>query len=195
MALHKLVRLASKFVKNLLNNQLYSNMHFHNILHTQYVVNAVTEICFQCKISDHEMAILKTAAWFHDTGYCYAYSGHEDSSIGIVATFLKQEDANPEFTNDVIACIESTKMPQSPKNLLQQIMCDADMFDLADNDYPTYAAQLRSEWELILNKRYSDEEWRQTNLNMLIQHKYFTNYGKTVLQEHKLANIDKLLQQ
>jgi uncharacterized protein len=98
-----------------------------------------------------------------------------------------------QFIDEVTGCIAATKMPQSPQNLLQQIMCDADMFHLADDNYPGYASRLRTEWELILNKQYSDEQWRQINLNMLIQHKYFTDYGKIVLQEHKLANIDKLL--
>lgn len=193
MALYKLVRLAAKFSKDLLNTHLSKNMHFHNLSHTQYVVNAVTEIGFKCKISDLEMVIVQTAAWFHDTGYCYAYLGHEDNSIGIAATFLKQVDAAASFTNEILACIEATKMPQAPQTLLQQIMCDADMFHLADDDYPAYAERLRSEWDLVLNQRYTDEQWRKTNLNMLIQHKYFTDFGKTELQEHKLTNIDVLL--
>ncbi|MGY4537868.1 uncharacterized protein ACVW0P_002287 [Mucilaginibacter sp. UYNi724] len=193
MALYKLVRQAAKFSTNLLSNQLPPNMRFHNLLHTQYVVNAVTEIGFNCKLNDRDMAVVQTAAWFHDSGYCYAYLGHEDNSIGIAATFLKHEDAEGSFTDEVVACITATKMPQSPQNLLQQIMCDADMFHLADDDYPAYASRLRTEWELVLSQRYSDEQWRQTNLNMLIQHKYFTDYGKTTLQQHKLANIDKLL--
>jgi uncharacterized protein len=91
MALYKLVRLASKFSKNLLNNHLSKDMHFHNLL--------------------------QTAAWFHDTGYCYAYIGHEDNSIGIAATFLKQENTYGDFTEEVMACIAATKMPQSPQNL------------------------------------------------------------------------------
>jgi uncharacterized protein len=193
MALYKLVRLAAKFSKTLMTNQLSSDMHFHNLLHTQYVVNAVTDIGCHYRITDRDMAIIKTAAWFHDTGYCYAYTGHEDSSIGIAATFLKQENCDAQFVDEVIGCITATKMPQSPQSLLQQIMCDADMSHLADVDYPAYASRLRTEWELALNKQYSDERWRQINLNMLIQHKYFTDYGKIVLQEHKLNNIDKLL--
>jgi uncharacterized protein len=94
MALEKLVQQAAEFVKNLLNRQLSQNMHFHNLLHTQNVVNAVTEIGIHSKISNLEMAVIQVAAWFHDTGYCYAYNGHEDSSIGIAATFLKQEDCD-----------------------------------------------------------------------------------------------------
>lgn len=193
MALYKLVRQAAKFSKTLINNQLPSNMRFHNLLHTEYVVNAATTIGRHYRISDHDMAIIKTAAWFHDTGYCYVYNGHEDSSIGIAATFLKQENCNGQFIDEVTGCIAATKVPQSPQNLLQQIMCDADMSHLADDDYLAYASRLRTEWELALNKLYSDERWRQINLDMLIQHKYFTDYGKIVLQERKLINIDKLL--
>jgi uncharacterized protein len=194
MALYKLVRLASKFSRNLLSTKLSQNMHFHDLLHTQYVVNAVTEIGFRCKITDREMAIVQTAAWFHDTGYCYEYMGHEDNSIRIVSIFLMQENADATFTDEVLGCINATKMPQSPQNLLQQILCDADMFHLADDDYQSYAEQLRNEWELILNQRYTDEQWRQTNLEMLVGHKYFTAFGRTFLQEYKLANIDELLQ-
>jgi uncharacterized protein len=89
MALYKLVRLASKFSKNLLNNHLSKNMHFHNLL--------------------------QTAAWFHDTGYCYAYIGHEDNSIDIAAILLKQDDTYGDFTEEVMACIAAIKCHNLPR--------------------------------------------------------------------------------
>jgi uncharacterized protein len=193
MGSEKLFNNAAKFVKALLDRQLPQNMHFHNLQHTQYVVNAATQIGLQSKISKEEMTIIKIAAWFHDTGYCYAYTGHEDNSIAIAATFLKQENCDENFINKVVACINSTKIPQNPQSLLQEIMCDADMFHLADDAYLDFALRLKMEWEVKLDKKYSDGEWKELNLNLLIKHKYFTQYGKSVLQNHKLSNIDKLL--
>lgn len=185
--------MAAEYAKAMIEERLPENMFFHNLLHSQYVVNAVIEIGLKCGISEREMAVVQIAAWFHDTGYCYVYSGHEDRSMSIATTFLTQNNADADFIREVLGCINATKMPQLPQSLLQQIICDADMFHLADDHYPDYAARLRSEWEHALNKRYSDQAWHQTNLNLLIRHKYFTNYGETVLQEHKLANINKLL--
>jgi uncharacterized protein len=193
MASAILIRRASSFVTSLLSGQLPAEMYFHNLMHTQDVVNAAEEIGRNSGVDKKEMDIVKLAAWFHDTGYCYAYTGHEDNSIAIAATFLKQQNCDEDIINGVMDCIVSTKMPQLPQNLVEQVMCDADMFHLAKDDYLNYALRLRMEWEAKLPKKHTDEEWRELNLNWMIRHKYFTKYGQTVLQEKKLANIDRLL--
>jgi predicted metal-dependent HD superfamily phosphohydrolase len=168
-----------------MEENLPPTMYFHNLGHTQRVVNAAIEIGGHCKLKRQELNILIVAAWFHDTGYLYHYKGHEDTSMIIAGTFLMQHHYNNEFIQQVWDCIEATKIPQSPKNLIQQIICDADMRHFALENYPDFASDLRQEWEVHLDKRYSDEEWRSLNLRALQHHKYFTEYGKTVLQEAK----------
>jgi uncharacterized protein len=115
MAFISLVKKAEAYVTTFITNNLPANMHFHNLQHTQYVVNAATEISLRSNLTKQEMVTVKLAAWFHDTGYCFAYSGHEDGSIAIAATFLSQQKCNDEQINIVINCIAATRIPQNPK--------------------------------------------------------------------------------
>ncbi|MDB5148878.1 MAG: hypothetical protein JWQ57_2898 [Mucilaginibacter sp.] len=170
-------------------------MYFHNLGHTQRVVYAAIEISAHGKLKRQELTILTIAAWFHDTGYLYHYKGHEDTSMIIAGTFLMQHHYNNDFIQQVWDCIEATKVPQSPKNLIQQIICDADMHHFASPDYLKCAHNLKMEWEIYLGKQCSDEEWYNVNLNLLQQHQYFTEYGKTVLQAGKEKNIELMKKQ
>lgn len=187
------LRLSEEYVKKLLADHLPDEMFFHNLIHTNLVVKAACEIGAACVLKSEELTILQISAWFHDTGYCYIYEGHEEKSVSIAATFLKQLKADEEFINNVTGCINATCMPQKPENLMQQILCDADMYHLSVDRYPTYAENLRKEWEAIMGKSYSDREWQELNVAMLVNHRYFTDYGQTVLQQNKLKNIHLML--
>jgi len=188
-----LVRLAADHAREILETQLPPHMYFHNLTHTQNVVSAVKEIGGQSRLGNIEMMGLEIAAWFHDTGYCYTYNGHEETSCAIASTFLVQNKCGENFINEVAACIMATRVPQNPQNLQQQIICDADMFHLAQDDYVYQASQLRLEWAHQLNKHFTDKDWTGTNISLLMKHDYFTSYGKTTLQPGKLKNIDRLL--
>ncbi|MFC0512771.1 hypothetical protein ACFFGT_01130 [Mucilaginibacter angelicae] len=190
-----IVKRAAAYVTSLMEENLPPTMYFHNLGHTQRVANAVIEIAAHSKLKKQELTILTVAAWFHDTGYLYHYKGHEDTSMIIAGTFLMQHHYNNDFIQQVWDCIEATKVPQSPKNLIQQIICDADMQHFASPDYLKCAHNLKQEWEVHLNKQCSDEEWHKVNLNLLQQHQYFTEYGKTILQAGKEKNIELMKHQ
>ncbi len=187
------VRLSENYVKMLFKETLSNDIFFHDIVHTSLVVKAACEIGASCGLKKQQIAILQIAAWFHDTGYCYVYHGHEEKSIEIAATFLRQINADEKFINSVTECIAATKMPQKPDNLMQQILCDADMYHLSIDQYLSYAENLKNEWQSKLGMYYSDSEWKELNVAMLGNHKYFTPYGQTILQKNKIKNIERLL--
>jgi uncharacterized protein len=188
----KIVKDAATFVKKLFDKELPAGMYFHNLEHTNNVVQAVTEIMSD-RLTTMEQTIVLLAAWFHDCGYCRTYIGHEDCSILIATTFLNEQRCDITLIVQVTACIAATKVPQKPQNLLQEILCDADMAHLAKNNYIDYANRLKQEWQVHLNKHFSEKQWRELNLELLTQHKYFTTYGKNVLEVEKHKNIERLL--
>lgn len=185
-----IVQKAAAYVKMLMKNSLPATMYFHNLQHTQYVVDAAIEIAKQSGLNRDQTTIVKVAAWFHDTGYLYHYKGHEDTSMVIAGTFLVQHQYGNDFIQQVWDCIEATKVPQSPKNITQQVICDADMRHFAAETYRDFAEKLKREWVVHLDKRYTDVEWQDLNIYTLRHHQYFTDYGKTVLQALKQKNIE-----
>ena len=76
-------------------------------------------------------------------------------------------------------------MPQSPKNNLEEILCDADMFHLSHPTYEQSQVLLREEWWLTLGHERTDQEWELENDTFLLEHTYFTRYGKEELQCRK----------
>jgi hypothetical protein len=74
------------------------------------------------------------------------------------------------------------------------VLCDADFYHFSRPDYSKFEKSLRKEWETCLNLFYTDEQWNALNLEMLTTHEYFTAYGRTVLQQRKQENINKLKQ-
>jgi uncharacterized protein len=184
-----MVRKVSGYVTSLMKKHLPETMYFHNLQHTSEVVEAATLIATNSGLNRTDIAIIKIAAWFHDSGYIYNYRGHEESSMAIAGTYLMQYGIGNSFLQAVLDCIEATKMPQCPKNHLQQVMCDADMYHLSQNYYTGHAQKLKKEWDVYLEHHYTQDEWNRINLNLLQSHRYFSPYGREVLENLKQDNI------
>ncbi|MGB1243250.1 MAG: HD domain-containing protein [Chitinophagales bacterium] len=185
--LQKVARFASKLLKTALPNSLV----FHNHQHTWEVVHAAYEIGKNSGLEEDELEILMIAAWFHDIGHTIQYKGHEDASIKIATEYLEKIDYPAEKTRQVLECIEATRMPQNPTNLLQRVMCDADLYHFTLPNYTTKKELLRKEWELVFKKIYSDKAWNEMNLDFLKMHHYCSEYGEEVLSKRKDKNIDR----
>lgn len=183
---------SEKFVREFLNENLPEERCFHNIDHAQDVVCAVQEIGRPCSLSVDDLRIVSVAAWFHDTGYCYDFAGHEESSIDIADGFLSSENCSRPFIEKVQECIWATRMPQYPDSLLEQVICDADLYHFSKANYDDYSRKLRKEWAAVDGRNYSDRDWSLTNLKFLTIHCYHTPYGKDVLTSRKQENIQKL---
>ncbi|MBC7615754.1 MAG: HD domain-containing protein [Pedobacter sp.] len=192
MNLNHLVDLSSRFVAALFANELSEKLSFHSAHHTQNVVIATKEIGIHAGLTREELDLVTIAAWFHDTGYTKGYDGHEQLSVHIARDFLTENGLEAQQIECITSCILATRFPQFPKNTLEMVLCDADFYHFSRNNYTEFEASLRKEWEICLNLYYTDRQWNALNYDMLKTHRYFTDYGQTVLQERKQKNIVKL---
>src|SRR3990170_4083582 len=100
-----------------------SNVVYHNLSHTEAVVSNAAKIARHYQLGEKDTFIVTTAAWFHDAGY---FTGdpfdHETRGADAAAEFLKTKGIDDEIIEAVRSCILATRMPQSPKNLLEQIV-------------------------------------------------------------------------
>ena len=178
-------------------NQLYTRpmsscLFFHTFTHTLEVLKASKEIGLHLNLTPEEREIIWIAACFHDTGYKHTYVGHEQESKRIAYQFLTGIRYGAEKIEQVLRCIEATRIPQKPQTLLEQVLCDADLYHLSIRSYKQKEAQLRKEWECVFNKKYTDREWNSENLKFLAGHHYFTVYGKNILQPKKQIYVEEL---
>lgn len=192
MAEHNIIQLVGDYVLGLLSSNLPEDISFHKVEHTCEVVKAASEIARESDFSERQLEIVILAAWFHDCGYTTTYINHEDSSKAIAARFLRSCNYPRENIDRVLSCIEATRFPQNPKSPEEEVLADADLFHFTKAEYPRYEQQLRMEFKIYLGKNYTDIEWAEMNYALLKSHIYYTMYGKSVLQQFKEINIERL---
>lgn len=173
---------AKIYVETLLDEKLSKDCVYHSKIHTFNVVKNVETIGNYYKLGEDEMNILRISALFHDIGYISVYDGHELESTKIAGSFLLSKNINPVIISQVRESILATKVPQNPKNLLGQILCDADMMHLTYEDYFDQIELLRQEWSNIGKVHLDEVEFHKVALEFIMNHNYLTEYGKKVLE-------------
>lgn len=165
---------------------------FHNISHTKEVVDVAEKIATAEGLSLADTEIILIASWFHDTGHFHCCNGHEDQSSEYARKYLENESYPEKSIEKIIGCINATRIPQIPKNKLEEIVCDADLHHLGLIDIEEKGKILRKEFELRGIKTLSDIDWLKSSLEFFINHKFFTEYAKREFGLQKNLNQLKL---
>ena len=181
-----------KYARVLLNDVSSEEMLYHNLNHTLEVVEVATEIAVAEGLTEEEIELIKIAAWFHDTGYLKSCEEHEEQSASYADEFLKKESYPYNKIEKIIGCIIATKVPQSPKNKMEEVLCDADLHHLGLPDIKERGSLLRREVENRDLIKFSDIEWLKNSSKFFRNHKYFTNYAKKKFNEQKALNLINL---
>jgi predicted metal-dependent HD superfamily phosphohydrolase len=179
-------------VRELFKQHNQANLVFHNLEHTQNVVERVHEIASHYKIPDKELLELSIAAWFHDTGHLITDpSGHEEKSVVLMDAFMRTKTDDEELINKIAELIRITKFPPSPQTLQEMIICDADTYHFGLQDFKQTNKAMKK--ELILrNMNTMVLDWEKNSLDLLERHQFYTTYCIGLLQKGKEKNIRKL---
>lgn len=184
-----IVSATADYVAGLFRDHSDHQLSFHNYLHTSEVVQAAREIGMGEGLSDDDLEIVTVAAWLHDVGYFQSYRGHEEKSAEVARSFLAGQGYGEERIAKVVACIMSTRYPQRPRNLPEQVLCDADMAHLGGDDAAEKADRLRRERLDCCGERYDDREWCADNLRFMRSQRFHTAYARNVFGGRLLEHI------
>lgn len=105
-----------KFVFNLFNDKLDSKYLYHNLAHTQRVVEKVQELLENLKLDKTTSENLLIAAWFHDVGYINGSENHEAESVKIATDFLLDKKVSKKRIEEISKLILATQMYYLPIN-------------------------------------------------------------------------------
>jgi predicted metal-dependent HD superfamily phosphohydrolase len=190
-----IVDTVESYVTQFLKEKVNPDYCYHDISHTQDVVRVCRQIGSSYALSREEMEILELAAWFHDTGYDKGQDRHEERSAEYAARFLETMDYPDEYIEQIVACIKATKLPHNPENLLEQIICDADLSHLGEKQYWFRTARVRQELMFIQGKAMTEEEWLDFEITFMINHSFNTDAAREMFERRKMKHIIELRKQ
>ncbi len=177
-----------------LQTELHFKYTYHNLPHTQRVVNAVKEIIEVVDIEASDASKLLAATWFHDVGYTISDTNHEEKSVDLATSYLQNKGCDASFIADVAQLIRATQMSYAPQNELEAYIKDADCAHFSDKNYIEISELLRYEWSQTQDKTFTDKEWLAENIQFFTQHhRYYSTYANDHWQSGKDKNLAQLL--
>lgn len=193
------IRLFS-YVISKLELEIPEHITYHNFQHTLTVLENAVAIAEKENMTEDEKILLKTAALLHDVGFIKNHLNHEMLSCEFAKTHLPDFDYSAKEIAMICEMIMATKLPQTPKNKMSEILCDADLYYLGGEEYELYANQLFEEFKNtgILKTR---DAWQKRQIDFMKEHRYFTksvqeerNHKKnenTTFLEEKIKQLPK----
>lgn len=182
---------AIDYVLNKLENDLDPHLYYHGLHHTKDVLSSVEKIAEQEGVSHDDISLLKVAAAYHDCGFLVLYKNHEEAGCGFAYEALPKFGFSKEQMDIIFGMIKATKVPQSPKSKLEEIICDADLDYLGRDDFDKISRSLFEEfkyWNIVTDQH----TWMQIQLNFLENHEYWTDFSKKNRSRAKLKRLEEL---
>ncbi|MDF2831929.1 HD domain-containing protein [Chryseobacterium indoltheticum] len=179
----------NKIILKRLRENLPEHLSYHSVMHVKDVIDAVEKIAKSEGVNDEDLVLLKTAALFHDTGFLFGSKNHEEKSCEIAAEYLLEYGFSQDQLDKINGMIMATKIPQTPKNHLEQIVADADLDYLGRDDFFVIGDKLFEELSMfgIVN---SERDWNLLQEKFLESHHYFTETAINSRNQKKQDNLD-----
>ncbi|HTL07738.1 MAG TPA: Pycsar system effector family protein [Chitinophagaceae bacterium] len=189
-----LAKKTQQFINHYFEKNVPHPLPYHNKVHTENVVAAVNKIGNHYQLNEHDFFVVISAAWFHDMGYYTGEArGHEQQGANMADAFLSDHGVDEPTREQVKGCIMATQMPQRPANLLEQIVCDGDLFHLGTDNFIALNKRMRKEMEETKGKSIDKKEWRRGTIILFQTHHFHTDYCRLLLDQKKQENLDRLL--
>jgi uncharacterized protein len=182
---------AKSYILNRLEKELPENLYYHGLHHTLDVCNAVEELADYEKITGNDLIMLRTAAFFHDSGFIEQYLDNEPIAVEIAKKSLPAFGYTRHDIETIGKIILSTRIPQRPQNRIEQIMCDADLDYLGRDDFFEISNSLMKEW-MAYGLVVSVEEFNSKQIKFFMNHSYFTSVAKDRRERKKQLHLEEL---
>jgi len=174
-----------------LEKELPQVLYYHNVKHTVDVVTEVELIGWAEGCTDDEVLLLKTAGLFHDAGHTIGYDKHENHGCDMAREFLPKYGYTEEQIEKICEIIMATQMPPKPENLLENIICDADLDYLGRSDMIPVSNTLYKELK-EQEKIGTFNDWNKLQVKFISGHQYFTQTARSLREVNKQKQIERI---
>lgn len=181
----------SKVLLNLSSN-LSKDLWYHGVHHTIDVEIQAERIALNENIiSTDELFLLKVACLYHDTGFLFSYDEHEAAGCSLAKKELPAFGLNPKQVEIICGMIMATKIPQTPLNKLEEIICDADLDYLGRDDFYPISNTLFLELKLRGFVK-TENDWNLIQIRFFKQHRFFTATNKKLRDQEKQHHLEMI---
>lgn len=181
-----------KHVLDELREKLPQYLAYHGINHTLDVLNVCEQYIRREKLDERDRYLLRIGAIVHDMGFLIGPTNHEAVGAEMASKLMKELRMSQDVIDEVKGLVMATKIPQTPLNDLQKIICDADLDYLGRDDYPIISVKLFAELK-HMNVISTEEQWKNLQINFLTAHKFHTSFARKNREPKKQYWLKKLL--
>ncbi len=180
---------------NILKSELSDDIYYHGFQHTLDVLNNCNQYIKREKIDEYNAKLLRIGALLHDIGFTVSNNNHEDEGVKIAQRLMEEFGFSEKDFNIVKGLILATRIPQTPKNYLEKIICDADLDYLGRSDFYKISNYLFKElkaYSFIKNQK----DWDLAQIKFLETHKYHTDFAvrnRQIKKEKRIAEIKNVV--
>ncbi len=175
-----------------LKSELPQYLAYHGLNHTLDVLNVCEQYIKREKLSEEDRYLLRIGAIVHDMGFLIGPTNHEAVGAEMAGKLMKELGMEQQMINQVKGLVMATKIPQTPLNDLQKIICDADLDYLGREDYPIISVKLFAELK-HMNIISTDQQWKDLQINFLKSHHFHTPFAIKNREPKKQYWLNKLL--
>ena len=161
--------LAKAHVLRLFNQHSDNRLLYHNYQRTAQIVETVEQLGKGNEMDSESIETASLAAWFYATGYLIQYDKPVEQGVQFAQEFLKAQNYPETKTQEVLAAIRSSRPDQPAETPEQELLNDAINTYNTTTHFFHHRPLLRLEWELMQNRRISNIEWNQMQLQDLLQ--------------------------
>jgi uncharacterized protein len=181
-------QLACQFILDAMTTHLPPQLTYHTVQHTRDVMQQADRIARSEGIDGDLLALIRTAACYHDAGFLNVYAEHEEESCRIAMQELPLFGYSPSQITLVCQLIRATRLPQAPSTLPEAILCDADLDYLGRDDYASISQLLLTEW-LSFGCLADPTQWLSIQRTFLSNHTYFTPTNQQLREPGKQKTL------
>lgn len=179
------------FILDKLRKELPPHLSYHSVYHVEDVYEAALMLAEAENVDGDDLTLLLTAVLFHDAGFLIGPNEHEKASCRIASDILPGFGYNQDQIDRICGMIMATRIPQTPYNHLERIICDADLDYLGREDFFTIGNELFAELRVYGIVR-NEDDWNRIQIKFLEKHEYFTPTAIRLRRDKKNEYLDYL---
>lgn len=177
-------------IRKMFAERLIPEVCYHNLDHTLSIVSTVNEIGVYYHLDKEGLENLFFAGWLHDVGYWEGIAlDHEKRGAEFAKDFLKNYHVSESRIEVICQAILATKVPQEPHNLMDSILCDADLYHLSSEKCYAQTLLLKKENEQLNGKPVDLLAWLRNSEKFMEGHHYHTDYAVKYFRPGKVENL------